>query len=178
MQSYSSKAKRSKIQTAVILLFLIVASTTTAWAMQVNNLEEGESAAGLSFGDKTKSYYIESKIGEAFTLGFQGSDWKNGYDVTNLYGQFTLNGSENRRGILGTKHLDSSSRAYLGIIAQKELSSEWVSYTLGAIGRGFQELQVGVNYQINDRNYLNVSYLFLNHKGGRNDLDIGVTYKF
>lgn len=162
----------------VILLLLIGAGTMTAGAMQVNNLEEGESAAGLSFGDKTKSYYIESKIGEDFTVGFQGADWKNGYDVTNLYGQFNVRGSENMRGILGTKHLDSSSRAYLGVIAQKELSPEWVSYTFGAIGRGFQELQVGVNYQINDRNYLNVSYLFLNHKGGRNDLDIGVTYKF
>lgn len=165
-------------QKMLILFLLTVASTTPAWAMQVNNLEEGESAAGVSFGDKTKSYYIESKIGEAFTLGLQGANWKNGYDITNLYGQFTLNGLEDMRGILGTKHLDASSRAYLGIIAQKELSAEWVSYTIGAIGRGFQELQVGVNYQINERNYLNVSYLFLNHKGGSNDLDIGVTYKF
>ncbi len=79
---------------------------------------------------------------------------------------------------MGTKYLDSFSRAYLGVIAQKELSPEWVSYTLGAIGRGLQELQVGVNYQINDRNYLNVSYLFQNDRSGRNDLDIGVTYKF
>lgn len=162
----------------IILLLLIVAGTMPAVAMQVNNLEEGESAAGLSFGDKTKSYYMESKIGEDFTVGFQGSDWKNGYDVTNLYGQFNVKGSETMRGILGTKRLDSSSRTYLGVIAQKDLSPEWVSYTLGAIGRGFQEVQVGVNYQINDHNYLNVSYLFLNHKGGRNDLDIGVTYKF
>lgn len=156
----------------------IVANTASAFAMQVNNLEEGESAAGIAFGDKTKSYYVESRIGEAFTLGFQGSDWKNGDDVTNLYGQFNISGSENMRGILGTKHLDSSSRAYLGVAAQKELSPEWMSYTLGAIGRGFQEFQIGVNYQISERNYLNVSYLFLNHKGGRNDLDIGITYKF
>ncbi len=65
-------------QKIVILLLLIVAGTMLTGAMQVNNLEEGESAAGLSFGDKTKSYYIESKIGEDFTVGFQGSDWKNG----------------------------------------------------------------------------------------------------
>lgn len=66
-------------QEIVSLLLLIVAGTMPAGAMQVNNLEEGESADGLSFGDKTKSYYIESKIGEDFTVGFQGADWKNGY---------------------------------------------------------------------------------------------------
>lgn len=167
-----------KIFRSIVLTVIFIMNGSTCFAIPVNTLEEGNNAAGFMLGSKSSNYYLESKFDEAFTIGIQATNWERGYNITDLYGQFNFPEVDNMRGIIGTKSLDSSSRAYLGVAVDKELSPEWIGYTLGTVGRGFQELQIGVNYKINEKNYLNFTYLFLNYKGGRNDLDVGLTYRF
>lgn len=161
-------------KTVLALAALFALQATAAFAAPVNDLSQGQTAAGLS----TDTFYLEHKVSNSFTLGLQNVDWDNKGSMDDIYGQFKL--SENLRGIVGSRDLDPGSKMYLGMAVDGQLSPEWKGYASLIAGSEFKEMQAGANYKVARNVDLNLSYHSYMPDAGRNrnGVDFGATLKF
>lgn len=161
-----------------IVLTLVAAlaiSAGTCLAAPINDLGTGQTAVGIG----SDAFYLEHKLTDNFTLGFQNVDrGDNGSSLDDIYGQFQL--SNNFRAIVGSRHFDYNSRLYGGIAVNGPLSSDWDGYVSFVVGDQFKEMQVGANYRMAHNVDLNLNYHSFMPDFGRNTngVGVGVTYKF
>ncbi|EGO62141.1 hypothetical protein [Acetonema longum] len=170
---------------SVLTMLFYFQAGSIVFAAPVNNLEMGERAMGMLFGQDSDTYYFESKINETFTFGFQLVDYNDNSDLRDFYGQFDVMGYGGRRGDMGLKIILGSrtivhetSKKYVGAAITQELSPDWSSYTSFLAGRGLKELQAGFNFRLTEEYDLNFHYRYFEYQGSRDELSIGLSYKF
>ena len=156
-----------------IAVALLVLSLGTAMAAPLNDLSRGQTAVGAA----SDNLYIEHKIADRFTIGFQNIDTSSSDDAIDFYGQYRLNNTF--RAIIG--HRDYADGAgYLGIGATRELDNKWDGHAQVLFGDEFVEAQVGATYKITSEVDANVYYRsFMPDVGDdKNRVGVGITYKF
>ena len=159
-------------KTVLALTALITLHAGTLSAAPVNDL--GTSSTALGIG--SDGFYIEHKLADSFSLGFQTIDYVKAED---LYGEFTM--SRNVRGIVGNRNFDSSdSKMYLGMAVNGSLSPQANGYASLIAGSQFKELQVGANFNLSRTTDLNLMYHSYMPDAGSNKsgLGVGATFKF
>jgi hypothetical protein len=151
---------------AIVALFVF--SVSTGFAAPINNLAQGQTAVGVG-GDL---FYVEHKLNDTFTLGYQN------IDDDDLYGQLKI--APHLRGIIGTRDLSSGSDLYLGMAVNAPLAPEWGGYASLVAGSDFTELQLGANHRLIHNVDLNLNYRSFSPDIGKDkhDIDVGVTFKF
>ena len=139
--------KKSALLTAALLLV----SSSYAMAAPINQMANHETAVGVG----TKESYIEHKVTNKATVGFQYADRDEKGDHKDAYLQYDIVGSELK--VLGFD-------AYASYVA----------------GKDFNETQVGVNKNLLLNVDLNVNYHnFKPDEGSReNGVGVGVSVKF
>lgn len=159
----------------LILGAFVTLSTGTAFAAPLNGLDNGQTALGLS-GD---TFYIEHKIADRFTLGYQSVDRDYYGDMKDIYGQYQF--SNNLTGIIGNRDFDySDSSMYLGLGLQGPLAPSLDGFASFIAGDEFNEVQVGAGYQLAANVDLNVTYtnFMPDHGRDKDEFAVGATLKF
>ncbi len=158
-------------------IFALIAALTvnvgTGFAAPINNLTQDHTALGIG----SDGFYLEHKIADNFTLGYQTVDYAS--DSKDLYGQ--INFSNNLRGIIGSRDFDSAgSKMYFGLAVNGPVSSEANGYASLISGNKFKELQVGASIKLSYNTDLNLSYhSFMPDFGhDKSGLGVGATFKF
>lgn len=158
------------------LTVLTALSTATAMAAPINNLAANETAVGVG----TKESYIEHKINNDITLGYQYADRDNYGHMNDVYGQIDL--MSNVKGIVGHRdnlpQNDSNFYAGLSISTPRVMGTE--GYAAYITGADFNETQVGVNMNVAANVDLNINYhnFDADHASRENGIGIGATLKF
>ncbi|HMM19710.1 MAG TPA: hypothetical protein PKA10_03150 [Selenomonadales bacterium] len=155
------------------LITLLALNIGVGFAAPINDLSQGQTAIGAG----TDTFYLEHKLTDSFTLGFQNVDRHS--DMNDIYGQFRL--TSNLRGIVGTRDLDyGGSDAYLGLAVNAPIAPGWDGYASMVAGSDFKELQVGANIGLVGNVDLNLNYYsFMPDRGSDKDgIGIGATLKF
>jgi len=153
----------------------VILNAGLGFAAPLNNLDSGQTAVGLS-GD---AFYIEHKLADRFTIGYQSID--RGYygDMTDLYGQYEFTG--NLRGIIGSREFDyRDSAMYLGVGLQGSLAPQLNGFASVVAGDKFSEMQAGASYRLASNLDLNATYTNFMPEYGRDkdEVAIGATLKF
>lgn len=163
-------------KTILALSMLTALSASTVFAAPINTLGTEETAIG--FG--TNESYIEHKIGDNFTLGYQYSDRDQYGDMNDIYGQIDL--TSNVRGIVGHRGdlPGDESNFYGGIALNAPLFDATEGYASYITGADFHETQVGLNVGLASNLDLNINYHNFEPDYGRseNGVGIGATLKF
>lgn len=154
------------------LAALLTLNAATAMAAPINDLGRGQTALGVG----TDTIYLEHKLSDSFTLGFENVDRSSSMD--GIYGQFQL--SENFRGIVGSRDLYGGSKLYVGAAVHAPLSSEWDGYASVIGGSNFNEVQVGANLRLASNLDLNVDYHSFSPDYGssKSGVGVGATVRF
>lgn len=160
-------------KTAIALAAFFAVQFANAFAAPINDLAQGQTAAGIG----SDSVYLEHKLTNNFTLGYQNLDNDRG-DADDLYGQFQLSG--NLKGIVGNRSFHSDSNTYLGLAVNSPLSNDTTGYASLIAGSEFKELQVGANFRLTGNIDLNLDYhSFMPDSGqDKNGVGVGATFKF
>lgn len=160
-------------KTVLALAALLTMNVTAGFAAPINDLSQGQTAVGAG----SDGFYIEHKLTNNFTLGFQNVDL-DGVDADDIYGQFDLN--KNLKGIIGSRNFDPSSKTYFGLAATGPVSPEMGGYASFVVSSDFKEMQIGGNYALTNNVDLNIKYksFMPDYGNNRNDVGIGATLKF
>lgn len=154
---------------------LIVLSTSTSFAAPLNNLDEEQTAVGIS----SDTVYVEHKFAEGFTLGYQSIDRDYYGDMKDIYGQYQF--TDNVRGIIGVRDFDyADSSMYLGLGLQAPLAPKLDGFASFVVGDEFNELQLGAGCQLAANVDLNVTYTnFMPDEGrDKDEVAVGATFRF
>lgn len=150
----------------VLTLAALLTLSATAMAAPINDLGRGQTALGVG----TDTVYLEHKLTDSFTLGFENVDRYS--SMNDVYGQFQL--SDNFRGIVGSRDLYGDSKLYVGAAVNAPLSHEWDGYASVIGGSNFNEVQVGANLRLASNIDLNVDYHSFSPDYGRSKSGVGV----
>jgi hypothetical protein len=156
------------------LAALLIVSAGTCFAAPINDLSSGETALGIG----TDTFYVEHKLSDNFTLGFQNQNPDYYGHMNDVYGQFNL--SNNLRAIVGSRNFDPGSKMYAGLAVNGPIASEAQGYASFVAGDQFQELQAGANIRLTHNVDLNLGYhSFMPEFGSNsNGVNVGATIKF
>lgn len=154
-------------------------------AAPANELEVGAVAGGLSSGDKSNTYYLESRTGETFTLGVEYCNWRKQLGkTTDIYGKIDLdNATEDFKiqVLVGNRTFNDASdasRKFAGAEVSSNLAENLVAYSSFIIGKGFDDFQIGTLYHMSMQNDLNIAYHYNRYEDAKNDLSFGINFKF
>lgn len=150
------------ILTVVTLLSF---GAATGFAAPINNLTKGETALGFM----DDSIYVENKVADNLTVGFQKND---------IYGQIALN--NNIRAIVGNRDDNYGSKMYIGAAVNSPLAPSLDGYASLIGANGFKEMQIGANYNLTNNVDVNFNYRsFMPDQGSNsNRTAVGATLKF
>lgn len=163
-------------KTLLTLTVLTALSTATAFASPINSLSSGETAVGVG----TKESYIEHKVSDNVTLGYQYADRDYDGKQNDIYGQIDL--IPNVKALVGYRsnlpYDNNNVYGGLSVSTPKVMGLEgYASYITGS---DFNETQVGVNMNLVANVDLNVNYHNFDgdHAGRENGVGVGATIKF
>lgn len=161
-----------KILLAFTVFFTL--SIGTLFAAPINDLYTGQTAIGAG----SDTFYIENKLTDNFTLGYQNVDLDHYGNSDDVYGQ--LHFTDNLRGIIGNRSFDSNSKMYLGMAVNTPLAPNSTGYASLIAGNSFKEVQVGANVNLAPNVDLNLNYhSFIPDEGhNSNGVGVGATLKF
>lgn len=161
-----------KIVLTLVVLFTV--GVATGFAAPVNDLTKGQTAVGVS----SDTFYLENKIADNFTIGYQNVDRGRYGNMDDIYGQLNL--SSNLIGIVGGRDFGSNSKLYLGLALTTPLGANCDGYASFVGSNEFKELQVGANFKLTHNVDLNVNYhSFMPDEGSnQNGVGVGATLKF
>ncbi|MBP2625360.1 MAG: hypothetical protein H6Q68_71 [Firmicutes bacterium] len=150
---------------ALTVVGILAFSVGTGFAAPINNLNQG----GTAIGVLDDSFYLEHKISDNVTLGFQKND---------IYGQ--VNFDHNLRAIIGSRDYNSDSKLYIGAAVNTPLARSLDGYVALIGASDFKELQVGANYNLTSNVDVNFNYRsFMPDQGSNsNRTGLGATLKF
>ncbi len=143
-------------------------NAATVFAAPLNDLSQGQTAIGLG----TDTFYLEHKLSNNFTLGYQNVDYDHVGDMDDIYGQFNL--TDNLRGIIGSRSFHSDSKAYIGMGVNSALSPDADGYASFIAGDHFKEFQVGTNIKLSYKTDLNLNYYSFKPDGSSSKTGVGV----
>ena len=150
---------------ALTVVGILAFSVGTGFAAPINNLNQGQTAIGVL----DDSFYMEHKMSDNVTLGFQKHD---------IYGQ--VNFDHNLRGIIGSRDYNSDSQVYIGAAVNTPLARSLDGYASLIGSSEFKELQIGANYNLTNNVDINLNYRsFMPDEGSNNNRTaLGATLKF
>lgn len=150
---------------ALTVVGILALGVGTGFAAPVNNLNQGQTAIGIM----DDSFYLEHKMSDNLTLGFQKND---------IYGQLDL--GNNLRAIVGSKDYNSSSQLYIGAAVNTPIAPSLDGYASIIGGNSYKELQLGANYNLTSNFDVNFNYRsFMPDQGSNsNRTALGATLKF
>jgi hypothetical protein len=155
---------------------LALSAGTTVFAAPINNL----SPTGTAIGIGTNESYIEHKVSDNFTLGYQYVDRDEYGGMNDIYGQ--VNVVDHVRVIVGdrSKLPGDKSNFYGGLAVNTPNVMGAEGYASYVAGSDFNETQVGVNVALVANVDLNINYHSFNpdHAHNENGIGIGATMKF
>lgn len=165
--------KKSALLTAAMLLV----SSSCALAAPINQMANHETAVGVG----TKESYIEHKVTNKATVGFQYADRDEKGDYKDAYLQYDVVGSELK--VIGGYRWNlpnDKDNAFAGVAVSTPKIMGFDAYASYVSGKDFNETQVGVNKNLLLNVDLNVNYHnFKPDEGSReNGVGVGVTVKF
>lgn len=164
----------------ILTILLIVLPMNLVCAAPINSLEQGQSALGILVEGGTDSYYAETQVSQAVTLGCQYTKWSDDTDMTDFYAQLQADANSELpvRVLVGSKSYESENRGYIGLAVSVPLSEEVTGYASAAVGSGFQEIQAGANYDLSETAALNLNYHAFHCSGTKSGVGVGVTCRF
>ena len=150
---------------ALTVVSLLALGVGTGFAAPINNLAQGQTAIGVL----DDSFYLEHKMSDNLTLGFQKND---------IYGQVNVN--NNIRALIGSRDYNSNNKIYIGAAVTSPLAPSLDGYASLVGASDFKELQVGANYNLTSNFDINVNYRsFMPDQGSNsNRTGLGATLKF
>lgn len=167
---------------AWILGLAAAACSVTAFAAPVNQMESGDTAAGIA----TDGAYVEHKTGNT-TIGYTYMARDEYANQDAVYLQYDAVGT-NLKGIAGYRwnmynvNGDGEDKAnpYIGAAVSTPKIFGFDGYASFVAGKNFNEVQIGVNKNLIANVDLNVSYHnFKPDEGDReNGVGVGVSMKF
>ena len=165
--------KKSALLTAALLLV----SSSYAMAAPINQMANHETAIGVG----TKESYIEHKVTNKTTAGFQYADRDEKGDNKDAYLQYDIIGSELK--VIGGYRWNlpnDKDNAFAGVAVSTPKVLGFDAYASYVAGKDFNETQVGVNKNLLLNVDLNVNYHnFKPDEGSReNGVGVGVSVKF
>lgn len=170
-----------KLKAFVLAVLLLALSGSVVFASPLNNLEQGQSAVGITMQDGHSDIYVETQVGPAVTIGYQLGNGSGTSDMNDFYGQFRLgNEPESLHLILGSRNFNSESHEYVGAAIGGLFDSDTMKgYGKALLGSGFQEFQVGANFDLSENAYLNLNYRIFRADGDtKGDVGVGITCTF
>lgn len=161
-------------KTMLVTASLLAFNVAIGFAAPLNNLNQGQTAVGFD----SDTFYVEHKINDNFTIGYQDIDRDNAGSMDDIYGQFNLN--SNLRGIVGNRSFHSEDKVYLGLGINQPLSSETDGYASIIAGSEFKEFQLGANIKLSRNADLNINYHSFQPDGAshKSGVALGATFKF
>ncbi|HWR44115.1 hypothetical protein [Sporomusa sp.] len=161
-------------KTIIALSALLLVNSISAFAAPLNDLTTGQTAIGVD----SDTFYLEHKLTNNFTLGYQDVDRGRYGSSDDIYGQFQM--TNELRGIVGSRDFGSDSKMYLGLGLNGPLSPNAAGYASFIGSSNFKELQVGANFNLTRNVDLNVNYHSFMPDAGSNENGVGVgaTFKF
>ncbi|QDR82268.1 hypothetical protein [Sporomusa termitida] len=160
-------------KTIFALSALLLVNCAPAFAAPLNDLTTGQTALGVD----SDTFYLEHKLADNFTLGYQDVDRGRYGSSDDIYGQLQM--TNELRGIIGHRDFGSGSM-YLGLGLNGPLSPNATGYASFVASNNFKELQAGANFNIARNVDLNVNYhAFMPDRGSNeNGVGVGATLKF
>ncbi|MDF2875777.1 MAG: hypothetical protein K0R22_2460 [Sporomusa sp.] len=161
-------------KTILALSALLLVNCIPVFAAPLNDLTTGQTAIGVD----SDTFYLEHKLTNNFTLGYQDVDRGRYGSSDDIYGQFQM--TNELRGIIGNRDFGSDSNVYLGLGLNGPLSPNATGYASFVASDNFKELQAGANFNIARNVDLNVNYHSFMPDAGSNENGVGVgaTLKF
>lgn len=162
---------------AAVLMGALVLSAPSAFAQPVNQMAANETAIGVG----TKDSYMEHKITNKATVGFQHADRDAYGNQKDAYLQYDVIGSQvklvggYRWGMAGDK-----DNVFGGVALSTPKVMGFEAYASYIAGKEFNETEVGLNHNLMLNIDLNVNYHnFKPDQGKReNGVGAGITVKF
>lgn len=172
---------KKTVLAAAALLVLNLGAAGIVSAAPINDLAKGQTAVGVlghNSDPSSDTFYIENRVGDNFTLGYQNVDWDRGGNANDIYGEIDMN--NNLRAIVGNRNYASESKFYAGVAVTAPLSPDWGGYASYISSSKFNEFQAGANYHATSNLDLNLNYRSFSPDGGKdaNGLGVGATFKF
>lgn len=155
-------------KTLFTLAAFLTLNASIGFAAPINDLSQGQTALGIG----TDTFYIEHKLSNDFTLGYQNVDYNHVGTMNDIYGQFSLN--DNLRGIVGSRSFSSDTKPYIGLAVNSGLSPDTDGYASIIAGDHFKELQLGANIKLSYKTDLNLNYHSFMPDGGNSKTGVGV----
>lgn len=159
-------------KTIIALTAFLTLNMGTLFAAPINDLAAGQTAIGA--GNDT--FYVEHKLTDNFTIGYQNVDRDEYGKMDDIYGQYQF--TNNLRGIVGSRNFDSATKTYVGIAVNSPLSSSTDGYASLISGSEFKEVEVGTNINLARNVDLNLNYHSFIPDQGHNNTGVGVGASF
>jgi hypothetical protein len=159
----------------LLVVGLLTFSVGVGFAAPINDLTAGQSAAGVMLNHDQNSFYVENKVTDTLTAGYEKVNL-NDVGMDDFYTQFDMN--KGAKLLLGFRDLPSDSDAYAGLALSSVLSPECTAYGTFKAGKDFTEAQLGANYKLSDQYALNLNYRAFNNHGFSYVTTVGASVMF
>ena len=164
-------------KTALLTLGALMMSSAAVMAAPINQMAANETAIGVG----TNESYIEHKVTNKMTVGYQYADRDQYGDHRDAYLQYDIVGSEvkviggYRWNLPGDKH-----NAYIGAAVSTPKVFGFEAYASYVAGKDFNETQVGINKNLIANIDANINYHnFKPDEGHHEDgVGFGLSLKF
>lgn len=169
-------------------IFTLIAGTmlvaSIGQAAPLTDLQNGETNIGynhydLNSGIHSDGFYLEHALSDKFILGVDRNNYNDSfYSTTDIYGQYKLD--PNFRLIAGNKSYDSTNEFFYGIGATVNLAPKLDGYASVTTGNIATEMQVGVNYKLDNQTGLQVGYKSYKEDplSTKDGIGFGINHKF
>ncbi len=160
---------------AMLTAAMMMLGASSVLAAPINQMAEHETAVGVG----TKESYIEHKITNKATIGYQYADRDEYGDHKDAYLQYDVVGSEVKL-IGGYRWTDGKDNAFGGVALSTPRVMGFDAYASYVAGKDFNETQVGINKNLLLNVDLNVNYHNFKPDNGHheNGVGAGITVKF
>lgn len=160
---------------AMLTAAMMMLGASSVLAAPINQMAEHETAVGVG----TKESYIEHKITNKATIGYQYADRDEYGDHKDVYLQYDVVGSEVKL-IGGYRWTDGKDNAFGGVALSTPRVMGFDAYASYVAGKDFNETQVGINKNLLLNVDLNVNYHNFkpDHGHHENGVGAGITVKF
>ena len=164
-------------KTALLTAALMMMGTSAVMAAPINQMATHETAVGVG----TKESYVENKVTNKATVGFQYANRDEYGDHKDAYLQYDVVGSEVK--LIGGYRWNlpgDKNQAFGGIALRTPKVMGFDAYASYVAGKDFNETQVGINKNLLLNVDLNINYHNFKPEDGHreNGIGAGVTVKF
>jgi hypothetical protein len=159
-------------------------ATSIGQAAPLADIQEGETNIGYDHYDlgsnlHSDGFYLEHALSDKFILGVDRNNYSDSfYSTTDIYGQYKID--PNFRLIAGNKSYSDTNEFFYGIGATVNLAPKLDGYASVTTGNIATEMQVGINYKLDEQTGLQVGYKSYKEDplSTKDGIGFGINHKF